>query len=1286
MNNDKLLEIALSKLGMTKQQLEEQFNADNKKRKMKPKKDKTQPPKKLKKIKLGKRKALQQLKNKKLTELDDIDKMMNELLNEKTDNRKLILKSNREQKKLYNYLKEISPENLPKIIKINNFGNIANAYSIASTSETEHDVDIFFNNNNEVIRQAMKDELKTIGSYKIVFILHVMFKKIVYKNSTDVFDENIKSVEQATQEIHHFIRTADREHATIILSQLSVNKAINKTHSDFNAEIDRFIHNGSGWSLSKIVELQLITIKYKPFKGNSYIPLPQWIMNTQACINIKNKDNCCFKWSILSALHPAEEHTDRLINYKPYENTLDFSSLEYPVSIEQITKFEKLNENIIINVFQISENKKEIEPLRIKSFDTQQPIDENKTLINLLLFSEKNKSHYVWIKNFSRLCNHLTGHEHKKYWCFNCLQSFSTEEILNEHRELKCINHHSAKLELPKKKDAFVQFKNHKKSIKAPFVIYADFESLTVPTEENNAYQNHVGCSYGYKIISNYEEYTRPYKTYRGENAVLNFLESINNDAEEIFKLLKKNIPLIMTKENEEDFENAINCNICGKELNEDRVRDHDHLTGKYRGACHNKCNINYNLKNYRIPVVFHNLRGYDSHLIMSEIGKVTKQLTVIANTPEKYISFSTDKFNFIDSFQFMASSLEELIENLVKAKDNKLFKHTINEFNNNENMNLLLQKGVYPYDYVNDFSIFDEKELPSKDNFYSILNNEEINDEDYKQAQDVFNKFNCKNIGDYHDLYLKTDVCLLADVFENFRNICIKTYDLDPANYLTAPSLSWDAMLKLTNIKLETFNDKQVDMLLFVENGIRGGICMISKRYAQANNKYLSDEYLKEHGLKKMKKDDQTYIIYLDANNLYGWAMSQPLPTGNYKWVNANNFNEEKILKIEDDDLTGYIFEVDLEYPNELHDSHSDYPLAPEQIKGEYSPYIKKIIEENKIKSIQTEKLIPNLYNKKNYVVHYRNLKLYLQLGMKLTKIHRVLSFNQSKWLAPYIRKNTNMRKNAMNKFEKDFYKLMVNAIFGKTCENVRKRINLKLITDKNKAMRYSAKPNFKNMTIFNENLIAIDMYKTTVKFDRPIIIGFCILDLSKVLMYDFHYNTMRKMYNDNVKLLFTDTDSLCYEIKTNDLYDDLLKIKDKLDTSNFPKNNKLFSNDNMIEIGKFKSETTDKLITEFIGLRAKLYSFTVYNDNHDHKKAKGIKKATIIHDIKHEDYKRALFGTKSEDVLQHCEFNLIRSKLHKIQSITVNKISLSITDDKKYVLNDGISTRALGHYLNHK
>ena len=254
-----------------------------------------------------------------------------------------------------------------------------------------------------------------------------------------------------------------------------------------------------------------------------------------------------------------------------------------------------------------------------------------------------------------------------------------------------------------------------------------------------------------------------------------------------------------MTPQNEKEFRKAINCHICDKPLNKDRVRDHDHITGKYRGAAHTNCNLNYNYKNVRIPVIFHNLRGYDSHLIMQEIGKYAKDITVIPNTTEKYVAFSMNQFVFIDSLQFMNESLEKLVESLTKSNDMKLFSNLLEGFKQctEEQMKLILRKGVYPYDYMNCWERFDEPQLPTIEKFHSKLNGYDISDENYTHALNVFNKFNCKNMGDYHDLYLKTDVLLLADVFENFRNVSLRDYKLDPAHFYTAPGQSWAAMLK---------------------------------------------------------------------------------------------------------------------------------------------------------------------------------------------------------------------------------------------------------------------------------------------------------------------------------------------------------------------------------------------------------------------------------------------------------------------------------------------------------
>ena len=284
----------------------------------------------------------------------------------------------------------------------------------------------------------------------------------------------------------------------------------------------------------------------------------------------------------------------------------------------------------------------------------------------------------------------------------------------------------------------------------------------------------------------------------------------------------------------------------------------------------------------------------------------------------------------------------------------------------------------------------FDETQLPSKDAFYSKLNDEDITDEEYQHALNVWNEFHCKNIRGYHDLYLKSDVLLLADVFENFRTTCLHHYKLDPAHYYTYPGLAWNACLKETGQELKLLHD--YDMLIMFERGIRGGISHISKRYAEANNKYV-DNY---------DPNKPSYIQYLDANNLYGWAMSQSLPTDGFKWM--KNLTVDSVIKILEKGRgyrggvgtvgsPGYIFEVDLEYPTELWDQHNDYPLAPERIKID-----------------GVEKLICHFKPRKNYVVHYQNLRQYLEMGMILTAVHKGISFKQSPWMEPYIRKNTEL------------------------------------------------------------------------------------------------------------------------------------------------------------------------------------------------------------------------------------------------------------------------------------
>ena len=487
-----------------------------------------------------------------------------------------------------------------------------------------------------------------------------------------------------------------------------------------------------------------------------------------------------------------------------------------------------------------------------------------------------------------------------------------------------------------------------------------------------------------------------------------------------------------------------------------------------------------------------------------------------------------------------------------------------------------------------------------------------------------------------------------------------MKYYKLDPCHYYTAPGLAWDACLKLTKQELKLLTD--YDMLMMFEKGIRGGISHISKRYAEANNKYM-----KEFD----KTKPSTFIQYLDANNLYGWAMSQKLPTHGFKWMDVNIPSVLKLLE-KKDTKQGYIFEVDLEYPSSLWKEHNGYPLAPDRIKLD-----------------KVEKLVSSFLPKKNYVVHYRHLKQHLEMGLILKKVHRGIKFYQSCWMEPYIRKNTNLRREAKNAFEKDFFKLMNNSVFGKTIENIRKRQNVVLVDDRRKALKLSSKPNFDRATIFDENLVAIHMKKTEVYFNKPIYVGQAILDLSKILMYDFHYNYIKKKYGNRAELLMTDTDSLMYLIQTDDVYDDIKKdVKKKFDTSNFPDvhPSRIKTGVNEKVVGVFKNEAAANTITHFVGLSSKLYAYLIeilykkYGklkepEEEEIRKAKGVKKNVIKKSISFEDYKKCLF---SEEVLMK-EMNIIRSENHDIYSMTVNKVALSANDDKRLICKNKIDTLAL-------
>ena len=412
----------------------------------------------------------------------------------------------------------------------------------------------------------------------------------------------------------------------------------------------------------------------------------------------------------------------------------------------------------------------------------------------------------------------------------------------------------------------------------------------------------------------------------------------------------------------------------------------------------------------------------------------------------------------FIDNMKSMINSLSQSIDK-VSEIDNKISQALlIEKFPNtyqlcNINLNkfaLLLRKGVYPYEYIDSWKRFKEESLPDDKSLYSELNNENITDEDYAHAQKVWSTFNIKNLGEYHDLYVQSDTALLANIFENVRDKCIEIYRLDPAHFLSALGQAWQACSKKTEVELELLTDN--DMLMMFEEGTRGGMCQATYRYTKANNKYVKNYD---------KNKESSYLEYLDANNLYGWAMSQKLPVDNFKWVDdLSVFTEDFIKNYDEDSDKGYILEVDVEYSKNIRMLHSDLPFLSERMKIN-----------------NCTKLVCNLIDKERYPVPMRALKQALNHGLKLTKVHRVTEFRQEAWLKPYIDMNTELRKNAKNDSEKNFFKLMNNSVFGKTMENVRNHRDIRVVTTDKRRIILASELNY-----HSAKYISKDKFQTNI------------------------------------------------------------------------------------------------------------------------------------------------------------------------------------------------------------
>ena len=1065
---------------------------------------------------------------------------------------------------------------------------------------------------------------RSVGVEKIKTCLNGYYKQLSFKvkNGSDISIENyLKNVEREV------VKSLENNVGTKVILGLTVNmrqgdrteekyfntyphivNAWNSKQNIFNSLFSQLVSvynntdfEGSGWALIGNVRVTLNYGKYEPFKGGcAIVDLPKWLNDKKAVISMISSDLKCFYWSILRFFNPREKDKGRIdknLRQLPENEYADFSDISYPVSSDDIEKFQKKNPHLCILIYGV-DNKAQRTPL---IYDGKENANKDATNIFLLYFNE----HYYLITDMSRLLSsQIRGYTGKRmFFCHRCQRVFKKKEKHDIHI-LNCKD--TVLLQLPDSSNNTIVDK--KKETVAPVCsVYADFECLVLPCtpeeREDGKYQKHTPSCWSF------------------------FLKSYTN-------VLTSCCKSQVLKDDENIVKNFVNTLMFTIRTNIEKYKRKTEILPSHT------------------PVYFHNLKGYDAHLFILELAEHGYGgMSVLPSNEKNYISFSKyiivdgkkHEIRFLDSLRILDASIEQLTQEIPSDE----LKETIKYFPNVP-IDILKGKGIYHYDYMNSKEKLKESVLPTYSNFFSSLKNKNVTLDEYEKARKGWNVFNCKNMGDYTRIYCIRDVLLLCDIFENFREINKKEYDVDPLVFgYTLPGISWANMLRYTKQEIKLITDRET--YEDFEKGIRGGVSMCIVRYAKANNKHMKDYD---------PTKPSTYLFYVDENNLYGNSMTQNLPYD----------IEKKMTKEEIKEWRNYecALVVDLKIPEEKHEFLNAFPPAPEHL----------IL--NGVK-----KLVPNLRNKTEYLVYSELLAFYVDvLGIEITYIHRGYIFKCSEWLKPYIENNTRKRiKAAKEKREskENFYKKCNNTIYGKTIENPRKRSNVVLVNCVERAKKLNQSPEYLKFTMFSENLVAVHKKKTIVNCNKPIYIGFVVLELSKLKMYKTYYEYLKPKFGDRMELLYTDTDSFILQIESENLYEEIEDdVKKYYDTRKYPKHSPLFTEENAFKLGCLKDECNGKILREFCGTCAKSYSYMIEGEEMENKKCKGVKDSAI-EELTIEDFKKCVFEGEEKIVT----FNNIHSKGHDIYTEKNTKVALAGTQDVRYVLKDKKHTLSIGHHF---
>lgn len=771
-------------------------------------------------------------------------------------------------------------------------------------------------------------------------------------------------------------------------------------------------------------------------------------------------------------------------------------------------------------------------------------------------------------------------------------------------------------------------------------VCYADFESIV---KKNNEHY----CS-GYGLIAidkTYDKINEIYLNYNEENDLLgSFIRNIFAIAESyafdtiqymtavppvIGAGIKIAAGVLMKK-----MKWTYKCEICDQEISdrENYITGRNFINGNH-GKHHVHC---WEDPKNSLMTYFHNFRGYDSHYVLQQLMKDTRYKCkfIRGKSFEKFdiISATTRskdnhllQVTFKDTFNYLATSIAKLVKQVEK------WRYTP-EIDRDD-------KGTFPYKWFDDFDKLTHNQLPPLCDWYNDITQTNI---DPRPAYDLWKREKFNTFSDFHNYYMKCDVLQLADIFEEFRESCLNSFNLDPVYFQGAPSFTWQLSLKQAADKMFIIPD--VSVYTDIQQNIRGGIAQVMHRYVN------------------IEKNPDECILFLDVNSLYSKCMTYKLPTNYMGKINTLDPNWQSMYG-QNYDLTAILC-VDLTYPAHLHDNHIAYPLAPHKYDG---------------------RLCTTFLDKIKYLCHVDALNFYVNEGLIITKFHYGYLFKQDYILKDYVNANIDKRRATSSPPLKTLYKLLNNSLYGKTCENKFKYRKFEVHNEekgwKGKINRYLS--NAVNWLPINDKVL-IEKKNTHVKLDKPIQIGFAVLELAKLELYKFLFN-VQSVCDDNeiaVQPLYTDTDSIIFHFSHPNpeeiLFNDP-RVKPLLDFDKVPDHWKVHTPGTHKQSGLWSLETTERII-EFIGLRAKTYCYRV-ESNRTVLKNKGI--TTTATELKTRDkitmehYKQALFHNKEVRVYQV----LIASKKHKLLTHSQSKLALTNNEEKRQVLADKITTIPFGY-----